>query len=135
MDAFPEGWSPCPRSHGFSSLSGPYWERREDGGWVRAFRVEARHLNPEGVVHGGVLTAFADYACYRAIGDELSHEVRFATITLTCNFLAAGKEGGVIQARAAITRRTRSVIFAQGEIADAERPLMTMSGVWKLLGG
>lgn len=134
MALFPEGWAPCAQAQGFSSVSGPYWEKAEDGGLVRAFAVESRHLNPEGVVHGGVLTAFADYACYRAIGDELTHAVRFATITLTCNFLAAGKADTVILARASIVRRTKSVVFAQGEIFDAERSLMTMSGVWKIIG-
>lgn len=135
MPEFPDGWLPCPQSTGFSSLAGPYLEQLVTGaGWVRAFRVEARHLNPEGVVHGGVLSTFADYVCYRAIGDEISHNVRFATITLTCNFLSAGREGTVIRGQAVVTRRTRSVIFAQGEIYDGERILITMSGVYKLIG-
>jgi uncharacterized protein (TIGR00369 family) len=120
---------------GFSTLSGPYFEKPlGDGGFVRGFRVEERHLNPEGVVHGGVMTSFADFLLYRAIGDELTHAVLFATISLTTHFLAAGKQGGWIEGRGRIVRRTKSVVFAEGTISDAERPLMTAMGVWKILG-
>jgi uncharacterized protein (TIGR00369 family) len=136
MDAIPPpGFTPCQPPLGFSMLSGPYFEKRlAEGGFVRGFRAEDRHLNPEGVVHGGVMTSFADFMLYRTIGDELTHQVLFATISLTTHFLAAGKSGGWIEGRGRIVRRTKSVVFAEGEIRDESRPLMTAMGVWKILG-
>ena len=135
MTERPDGFAPCRPAVGFSMLSGPYFEKPGEGvPFVRGFRVEERHLNPEGVVHGGVMTSFADCMLYRAIGDELTHDVLFATISLTTHFLAAGKRGGWIEGRGRIVRRTRSVVFAEGTISDEERPLMTAMGVWKILG-
>lgn len=131
----PPGFEPCSKLIGFSTVSGPYFEKRlEEGGVLRGFRVEERHLNPEGVVHGGVMASFADFMLYRAIGDELTHDVLFATISLTTHFLAAGKLGGWIEGRGRIVRRTKSVVFAEGMISDESRPLMTAMGVWKILG-
>jgi uncharacterized protein (TIGR00369 family) len=129
-----DGWALCPGQQGFSSVAGPYLERRQDGVVQRAFRVEARHLNPEGVVHGGALSCFADYVGYRAIGDLLTHQIKFATLTLTCNFLAAGRPDSLIVGQGIVTRRTRSIIFADGDLQDADRLLMRFSGVWKILG-
>lgn len=131
----PTGFQPCQPALGFSQLSGPYFERAVDGGgFVRGFRAEPRHLNPEGVVHGGVMTSFADFLLYRAIGDTLTHTVLFATISLTTHFLAAGKAGAWIEGEGRIVRRTKSVVFAEGTIRDETRPLMTAMGVWKILG-
>jgi uncharacterized protein (TIGR00369 family) len=128
------GFTRAAGSDGFSGLVGPFFEREHPAtGWTRALAVDERHLNPEGVLHGGVLTTFADYVLYRAIGDELTHELKFATITLTCQFLAAGKAGRILTGTGRIVRRTRSVIFAEGTIQDEGRPLLTATGIWKLI--
>ena len=128
------GFRLCQHQQGFSSRAGPYWERQGDDAMVRGLMIGAEHLNPEGVVHGGVLTAFADYVLYRAIGDVIGHDIRFATISLTCNFLAAAKHGDWLAGRGTVTRRTRSVIFAAGEIATDDRPVLTAQGLWKVIG-
>ena len=100
----------------------------------RALKIEAHHLNPEGVVHGGVTLAFADYIIYRAIGDEIGHDIRFATINLNSNLIAAGKEGDVLYGVGSVVRKTRSVIFAQGQIFTNKNIILQATGVWKIIG-
>jgi uncharacterized protein (TIGR00369 family) len=85
------------------------------------------------VVHGGVITSFADFVLYRAIGDEIGHELRFATIALNVNFLAAAKAGRWLFGEGLVLRKTRDLIFASGEIFSDERSVATASGVWKIL--
>jgi uncharacterized protein (TIGR00369 family) len=118
---------------GFSSHIGPFYEIKLAGGMRRALALDARHLNPEGVVHGGVLSSFADFTLYRAIGDELGHELRFATITLNLQFLAAAKAGVWLYGEGLVLRRTRDLIFASGELFTDDRSVATASGIWKLL--
>lgn len=131
---WPEAWDTCPNQEGFSCTAGPYRECRWEDRWIRAFLVESRHLNPEGVVHGGVIASFADYLCYRAIGDVLGHAIRFATLTLTLNYLAAAKPGGLVLGQGRLTRQTRSVLFVAAEIEDGHRPIATASAVYKVIG-
>ena len=98
----------------------------------RALALESRHLNPEGVVHSGVIASFADFALYRAIGDEIGHELRFATVTMNVQFLSAAKSGIWLYGEGIMLRRTRELIFANGELFTDERTVATVSGVWKL---
>jgi len=129
-----EGYTQCQQSEGFSEYIGPFYQKEVDGRLVRALPIRACHLNPEGVVHGGVLLAFADFVIYRAIGDVLGHQIRFATINLNSQFLAAVKPGELLLGEGRIVRETRSVIFADGQLYTAVRPVMTASGIWKLIG-
>jgi uncharacterized protein (TIGR00369 family) len=123
----------CGHQQGFSSHIGPFYEIQLPGGMRRGLGVESRHLNPEGVVHGGVISSFADFVLYRAIGDEIGHELRFATVALNVNFLAAAKAGRWLFGEGLVLRKTRDLIFASGEIFSDERSIATASGVWKVL--
>ena len=121
-----------PQQSGFSSHVGPFYEVRLHSGMRRALALESRHLNPEGIVHSGVIASFADFAMYRAIGDEIGHELRFASVSLNLHFLSAAKAGIWLYGEGILLRRTRELIFANGELFTDERTVATVSGVWKL---
>ena len=121
-----------PQQPGFSSQVGPFYEVRLAGGMRRALALESRHLNAEGIVHSGVITSLADFALYRAIGDEIGHELRFTVVTLNMQFLSAAKAGIWLYGEGIMLRRTRELIFANGELFTDERTVATVSGIWKL---
>lgn len=118
---------------GFARHVGPFYEIALEHGMRRALLLDQRHLNPDGVVHAGVISTFAEYVLYRGIGDEIGHEQRFATIELQCQFLAAAFSNRWLYGEAHILRRTRSLVFAAGEIFDQKRRIAFASGIWKLL--
>ncbi len=124
----------CPQLAGFSSHIGPFYELRlPSGQHRRALELDARHANPEGVIHGGVLSAFGDFVLYRCIGDELGHELRFATIQLNLQYLASTKPGRWLYGEGLVLRKTRDLIFASGELFTDERSIASVSGIWKIL--
>lgn len=128
-----QGFLPCGQSAGFCDHIGPFYEQQQAHSIVRALPIDSRHLNPEGVVNGGVILSFMDYVIYRAIGDEIGHKIQFATINLNSNFLAAAKVGNTLLGSGKIIRKTRSVIFAEGIIKTKERDIMTATGIWKII--
>ncbi len=128
------GFTVCSQQQGFSGHVGPFYEKQTDQGWLRAMELDDRHMNPEGVVHGGVLLCFADYILYRGIGDVLTHDINFATINLESQFLAAAKAGQILYGNGSIVRDTRSIVFAQGKMWTDDREVMYASGIWKKLG-
>lgn len=130
-----DGFVECGQSDGFCAHIGPFYEQIKTDGAVRALSIDSRHLNPEGVVNGGVILSFMDYVIYRAIGDEIGHHIKFATINLNSNFLAAAKEGNILLGTGKIIRKTRSVIFAEGIIKTKERNIMAATGIWKIISG
>jgi len=114
-------------------MIGPIYERTDAKGFVRAFRIEDRHTNGRGVLHGGMLMAFADIVLAQA--GILAGAGPAATVRIATEFIAPGRLGEWVEGRAQVSRRTRSLIFTQGDISVGDRPLMTASGIFMMVGG
>lgn len=129
--ALPEGAEEVPFV-GYNKYIGPMYRLPDEGGFHRfCFRVEDRHMNCAGTVHGGMLMSLADIAMSRAAraGTEAQNS---STVSLSCDFVSAGKLGEVIEARVRVTRRTRTIVFLSADIVSADRTLLVASGVWKI---
>jgi acyl-coenzyme A thioesterase PaaI-like protein len=123
------GWRTWRRDN-FETHNGPFWHRMEDDGRiVSAFRVEQKHLNGTGNVHGGAFMAFADYCLFAMASPIL--EGPGVTVSFACEFLDAARAGELIQGSAEIMRAGGSMIFLRGLLKSAERPLFTFSGTIK----
>lgn len=117
---------------GFSSLVGPFWSRSDDGPRSYAFVAEERHLNGNGIVHGGMLMTFVDQAIGMTVWDAIDRRP-CATIQLNTHFVDAGRAGDLIEACPEIVRQTRSVIFTRAIVRSGTRTLLTADGIWKVL--
>lgn len=120
--------------HGYASHIGPFYEIRLEHGMRRALLLDARHLNLQGVVDGGVIAGFGEFVLARGVRDEVGEEPVYATVELSCQFLAAAFANRWIYGEAHILRRTRELVFAAGELFDAQRRIAFVSGIWKRLG-
>lgn len=124
-----------PHQEGFSGLAGPFYEiHLADSGWRRALLLEPRHLNAQGVIHGGLLSTFADLVLHRAITDELGFDTPCSTVQLNLQFLAAARAGRWLYGEGLVLRRTRSLLFVTGELFDDDRQVALATGIWKLIG-
>ena len=114
----------------FEINNGPFWHRMEDDGSVRCtFRVEKKHLNGMRNVHGGCFMAFADYCLFAFASPVLQGPG--VTVSFSCEFLDAAREGELVEGTGEITRAGASLIFLRGELKSAGRPLFTFSGTIK----
>jgi uncharacterized protein (TIGR00369 family) len=113
------GWSYWPADN-WEVAGGPfYYRRRDDGTVLASFRVEKKHLNGGGAVHGGCLLTFADYACF-AIGEEAIDNGRAVTVNLSGDFLSAAFEGDVLEATGEVTRSGARLIYIRGVVKKAD---------------
>jgi uncharacterized protein (TIGR00369 family) len=123
------GWTTWTRDT-FESHNGPFWHRRDDDGRVRcAFRVERKHLNGLGHVHGGCYMTFADYCLFAFARDELKGPG--VTVAFNAEFLDAATEGDLVEATGEVTRAGGSLIFLRGLLTSGGRPLLSFSGTIK----
>ena len=123
------GWRTWSRDN-FESHNGPFWHRMEDDGRIRcAFRVEKKHLNGMRNVHGGAFMAFADYCPFAFAATVLQGPG--VTVSFSCEFLDAAREGELVEATGEITRAGGSLIFLRGLLNSGDRPLFTFSGTIK----
>lgn len=129
--AIPDGFAPIDKPSSFGQLIGPVYERAEDDGtFVRALRVEDKHTNLGGVVHGGVLMSFADVI----LGTVSYRHARRGgmSVRLVSDFISPARVGDWLEGRGTVTKATRSIVFAQGELTVDGRTILTVSGTYKL---
>lgn len=124
------GWWTWTRDH-FEVHNGPFWHRTDaNGHTVCALRLERKHINGGGAVHGGCLMAFADY-CLFAIGSTALKDGRGVTLSFASEFIDAAYEGELIEGRGEVVRAGRSIVFLRGTLTAAGRPVLTFSGTVK----
>lgn len=70
--------------------------------------VGPAHLNPHGVVHGGVVYTLVDYAMGGALTSRLGPGERCATLEIKINYLAPVSEG-ILAAEAWVVERTTRI--------------------------
>jgi len=122
------GWSTWSRDT-FESHNGPFWQIEENGRVRCAFRVEKKHLNGLGHVHGGCFMTFADYCLFAFARRELQGPA--VTVAFNAEFLDAAQEGARIEATGEVTRAGGSLIFLRGMMTSDNRPLLSFSGTIK----
>ena len=125
------GWHTWPGEPFEHDTAGPFYMRQdEDGKMVAAFRAQHKHMNAGGVVHGGALMTFADFALFALAhsGEEDGYGV---TVAFTSEFLAGALEGELIEARGEVMGGGKSITFVRGVITSNGRPVLNFSGTIK----
>lgn len=141
-----EGWR-CKTLPGFAGLIGPLWVRKEGGrkegenkegprneaqAWAYGLLATADHLNPAGVVHGGLLTALLDHGL-SAIAWQALDRRPCVTVQLDTHFLAPARAGQFLEVRGQLLRATSSLVFMRGELSVAGNVVATGAAVLKVL--
>lgn len=129
----PAGFVSWAGINAFSDVVGPVYTRLDEERVFFGFFAEARHANPRGVVHGGMLMTLADQTLGRMVWIE-NEERPCTTISFNSNFLSGGRVGEWIECTGEITRSTRAFTFMRGRVYCGERTILSASGVWKKLG-
>ncbi|MDH0739710.1 PaaI family thioesterase [Achromobacter spanius] len=126
-----EGWR-CKTLPGFAGLIGPLWVRKEAQAWAYGLLATADHLNPAGVVHGGLLTALLDHGL-SAIAWQALDRRPCVTVQLDTHFLAPARAGQFLEVRGQLLRATSSLVFMRGELSVAGNVVATGAAVLKVL--
>jgi len=95
----------------------------EIGRAVVDFEADARHANPMGTLHGGVLCDIADAAMGMAYGSTLGEGETFTTIELKINFLKPVWTGKLV-ATGRVVKVGRTVGLVECDVTDAEDVLV-----------
>lgn len=130
----PAGFHAMKLTSGFMAVNGPLYLLHQGDDVRVGFRVEARHTNPMGNCHGGMLATFCDMLLPISV-HRLSTEVgeRFLpTINLQMDYLAPAPLGAWVEGRAQVLRVTRKMVFAQALVYADGTPAVRVSGIFKL---
>jgi len=93
--------------------------------------VEQRHLNINGIVHGGVYATILDTAMGGSVVSLLTEDETTATTSLYVEFLRAARQGDVLTAVGRVLRRGRHIAFAEGNLVGAGGERLSQArGTW-----
>jgi acyl-coenzyme A thioesterase PaaI-like protein len=110
---------------------GTTWRKRQGEGWIYGLLTRRDHANRNGVVHGGILVAFADHTLGN-IADTVANGARHATIQLNTHFLGAVEAGEFLELRAEVTRATGTMAFVRGIVAAGQKNVLAVDGIWRI---
>ena len=104
-------------------------------GWAEAtFLASSEHLNPKGMLHGGIIAGLLDLIMANAAGSHTDPEkMRFAvTLSLSMNFIGSASDGP-LELRAETTGGGKRTCFCDGRIKDMDGNLIAAGqGAFKL---
>ncbi len=95
----------------------------EPGQAVIEFEATARHANPMGTLHGGILCDIADAAMGIAYASTLEEGETFTTLELKINFLKPVWTGK-LRAVGSVVKRGRTVGLVQCDVLDENEQLV-----------
>lgn len=100
---------------------------------IMSMILKPMHLNRQGVLQGGVVSALLDATCGYAGLDPCPNNIsgNGVTISLAVNFIGSVKNGKIISTGTVIGRG-RKIYFAKGEVVTADgRVLASAQGSFK----
>lgn len=117
---------------GFIETAGPLWTRSENGAWAYGILCGPLHLNPAGVVHGGLLMTLMDHAI-STVAWQACERMPCITVQMDTHFVGAARAGEFAQARAEVVHRTRGLIFMRGSVMVQGQLAVSAQAVLKVL--
>jgi uncharacterized protein (TIGR00369 family) len=108
----------------FHSWSGLHLTALGDGTAEVTVDLEDHHLNPYGIVHGGMLGSIADAAIGIALRTQLKPGWMHVTAQLNVNFLGMAKLPGSVIGRGTAVHSGAKMGYGEAEIVDQEGTLL-----------
>lgn len=111
----PDLFAPSP----FVQMIGAKFEEWREGYVRMSLVVEEKHTNPNGVMHGGVLTTLMDETLGAVIasvrGMDVMRAAPHATVEMNVSFLTGARPGEEIVVEGRALKVGRSVAFGEAE--------------------
>lgn len=120
IEALTDPLNDCP----YYRLQGMKLTEMEWGRAVLEMDMEEKHLQPFGVIHGGVAASILDAAGFMAIFSQLDPSLGLTTVELKINYLAPGLPGGRAVAKGRVISLGRTLGLADAELHDHKGRLL-----------
>ena len=132
-DNIPAGFTPIPHLGHYLTQLGPFHWKREGGRIVVGLRIEERHTNTRGIVHGGMLVTLADSALGIVLYNSRTPPQPIVTVNLTSDFIESALPGDWVEAHVDILRIGQRLAYANCYLHVGERRILRASGVFALM--
>lgn len=130
----PHGFKPLFRSSPVLELIGPLYGRGTGADLAVGLRVEPKHCNARGTIHGGILATLADVAIGYAMASSTDPPTAAVTANLSLDYAGTAKVGDWIEARVDIQKRGSRLAFGNCYLCVGEERIVRASAVFLIAG-
>lgn len=148
MTDIPQRFKLFSRSSPFTEVNGPFYFKEGEGGLIFGLRIEARHCNSAGTVHGGLIATLCDLALGNNIGlasrspenlAECRHEQaetappvrKFVTVNLSTDYAGHANVGDWIEVRVEVQKIGKALAFANAYVFRGEAKIARSSAIFR----
>lgn len=129
----PAGFEPIPHLGHYLSQLGPFQWKKADGRLIVGLRIEERHTNTRGIVHGGMLVTLADSALGRNMNLTRKTHAAMVSVNLSTDFIGAAKVGDWLEAHVEIRKHGARLSFAECQLRVGDKVVVRCSGVFAVV--
>ena len=133
MSDIPEGFKAVEHTGPFLSQNGPLYYKKVDGKPVLGLRIDERHTNMRGIVHGGMLVALADSALGTVLYSSRKPPQPMVTVNLTTDFIESAYPGDWVEAHVDVLRIGSRLAYANCYLHVGERRILRASAVFAVV--
>ena len=130
----PEGFRPLFRTSPVLELIGPLFCHGEGADLVIGLRVDTKHCNARGMVHGGILATLADVALGYTMAFSSTPPTSLITANLSLDFAGTARIGDWLETHVDIQKHGRRLSFANCYITANEQRIVRASAVFQVTG-
>jgi uncharacterized protein (TIGR00369 family) len=130
----PEGFQPLFRTSPVLELIGPLYGRGNGADLMVGLRVEAKHCNARGTIHGGILATLADVAIGYAIAFSADPPIGAVTANLSLDYAGTARIGDWVESRVDIQKRGTRLAFGNCYLCVGEERIARASAVFLIAG-
>ena len=96
-------------------------------------RVQDKHANASGTIHGGLVAALADVSIGYVTSMSKTPPLRMMTASLTIDYVGTAKMGDWVEAHVSIVKTERRLAFANAVIKVGATPVASAGAVFLVL--
>lgn len=133
MSDIPEGFKAIEHTGPYLSQNGPLYYKKVDGKLVLGLRIEERHTNMRGIVHGGMLVTLADSALGSVLYNARKPPQPMVTVSLTTDFIESAHPGDWVEAHVDVLRIGSRLAYANCHLHVGERRILRASAVFAVV--
>jgi acyl-coenzyme A thioesterase 13 len=126
----PAGFAPIFRTSPFLETIGPLYSAGSGALLVIGMRVQEKHTNARGTLHGGVLASIADVALGYGLATSTSTPTSMVTASLSVDFAGSAKAGDWVQTSLDIQKVGSRMAFANLYFSVGDQRIARASGVF-----
>ncbi len=133
IESIPEGFESLNRISNFVNLFGPVYQKPTDTTYIMALRVEEKHCNIRGNLHGGVVSSLADTAMGYNIAFSENPPTSSVTVNLSVDYLGRIRQGDWLEAHVDIQKKGNRIVFARCTFFVGKEIVARSNAVFNLL--